>query len=216
MTEEPIDREGEPVEPTDRALAAPEPAEPTDRALAAPEPPDRPLLAEPDGDLTFAPGAEVPLPPPPEEVPRCSWCSARLEDPAATSCPSCGAQLTAPEPVDVPGVTAIDPAILALANRPKPERRSLAAWLAGDAVDEYPPPTEAELSALARPEAAVRREMRRLELAALGITVEEEGAGAGGSPPPGESAIEADVEGEGGPPPADGEPPAARGEPPAG
>lgn len=156
--------------------------------LEAPEPSGQATRAEPDGDLAFAPEAEVPLPPPPDDVPRCSWCSARLDHPGVASCPSCGAQLTAPEPVDVPGVTAVDPAILALANRPRPERRSLAAWLAGDRVDEYPPPSAAELSALARPDMAVRREMRRLELVALGIVVDAADVGVGESLPPDEAA----------------------------
>ncbi|MBP1705307.1 MAG: hypothetical protein H6Q36_1046 [Chloroflexi bacterium] len=129
---------------------------------------------EPDGDVRFVPGAEVPLPPPPDDAPRCSWCSAAIADPAAPTCPSCGAQLNASEPVDVPGLTAVDPVLLALANRPKPERRGLASWLAGDAIDEYPLPTQAELAALAPPDAAVRREMRRLELAAMGIVVADE------------------------------------------
>ena len=136
----------------------------------------QPPLPEPDGDLAFAPGADVPLPPPPDDVARCPWCSASLGDPSAPTCPSCGAQLVAPEPVDVPGVTAVDPVLLALANRPKQERRSLASWLAGDTVDEYPLPTETELAALAPPDAAVRREMRRLELAAMGVAVTEEPA----------------------------------------
>ncbi len=209
MADEPIDHDVDPTTPTDRALADLPPAQ---GAAAGPEgpvavePTDAPLLPEPDGDLAFVPGAEVPLPPPPDDAPRCPWCSARLDDPGAAVCPSCGAQLTAPEPVDLPGVTAIDPVILALANRPKPERRSFAAWLAGDAVDDYPPPTEAELSALAPPEAAVRREMRRLELASRGITVDEEAAAAPGSPSPGEA--EGAVESAPEPPPAQDEPPA--------
>lgn len=175
--------------------------QPLDEAPAAPDapeesrPPAQAVQAEPDGDLAFVPGADVPLPPPPDDVPRCSWCSASLVDPAADSCPSCGAQLTAPEPVDVPGVTAVDPVLLALANRPKPERRSLASWLGGDTVDEYPLPTEAELAALAPPDLAVRREMRRLELAAMGIEVADEApvaepveaaSPAGAAVPPGE------------------------------
>lgn len=133
---------------------------------------------EADGDIAFAPGADVPLPPPPDEVPRCGWCSALLEDPAAPICTTCGAQLVTPEPVDVPGLTAVDPALLALANRPKPEKRGLASWLAGDTIDEYPLPTESELAALAPPDAAVRREMRRLELAAAGIVVGDDAGAA--------------------------------------
>jgi len=169
--------------------------------VEAPRPPEQAVMAEPDGDLAFAPGAEVPLPPPPDDVPRCPWCSARLDDPTAASCPSCGAQLAAAEPVDVPGVTAIDPVLLAMANRPKPERRTLASWLAGDTVDTHPPPTEEELAALARPDPAVRREMMRLELAAMGIVVEveapeaspaEEAAG----PSPAEEGTEAAALGE--------------------
>jgi hypothetical protein len=168
---------GDTDQPIDEALTVPDLPEATRQ-------PDAGLQAEPDGDLAFVPGADVPLPPPPDDVPRCSWCSASLVDPAAATCPSCGAQLAAPEPVDVPGLTAVDPALLALANRPKPERRSLASWLGGEAVDEYPLPSEAELAALAPPDPAVRREMRRLELAAMGIVVEDVAAGGG----PGEAA----------------------------
>ena len=100
----------------------------------------------------------------PGETATCPWCSATVPAEAAT-CPSCGAKLRDEADGEVLGVTQIDPAAVARARRIKPRR--LTAWLTGDgsAEDEtggtVEPPTE-----------AVRREMLRLELAAIDVEIE--------------------------------------------
>jgi hypothetical protein len=95
----------------------------------------------------------------------CPWCSAPLPAPDAPECPSCGAHLLGGEDVEVPGVTAIDPALARIAAAPMKVKRTFGSLLVGD-DNEIPPPTEAEMPALARPDAEVRREMLRLEMEA--------------------------------------------------
>ena len=99
---------------------------------------------------------------------RCTWCSAVLPDPAAATCPSCGATLIGEgETAGVPGLTAIDAdAILRNARgtgRTKP-RSGILGWISG----EYPVDESAVATpeSLAPPTADVRREMLRLELEA--------------------------------------------------
>jgi hypothetical protein len=99
---------------------------------------------------------------------RCTWCSAVLPDPAAATCPSCGATLIGDgETAGVPGLTAIDAdAILRNARgtgRTKP-RSGILGWISG----EYPVDESAVATpeSLAPPTADVRREMLRLELEA--------------------------------------------------
>ena len=95
----------------------------------------------------------------------CPWCSEPLPAPDATECPSCGAHLLGGEDVEVPGVTAIDPALARIAAAPMKVKRTFGSLLVGD-ENEIPPPTEAEMPALARPDAEVRREMLRIEMEA--------------------------------------------------
>lgn len=95
----------------------------------------------------------------------CPWCSEPLPVPDAPDCPSCGAHLLGGEDVEVPGVTAIDPALARIAAAPMKVKRTFGSLLVGD-ENEIPPPTEAEMPALARPDADVRREMLRLEMEA--------------------------------------------------
>lgn len=96
----------------------------------------------------------------------CPWCSESLPAPDAAECPSCGAHLGGDDEVgEVPGVTAIDPALARVAAAPRRVKRTFGSLLVSD-DDEIPPPTEAEMPALARPDAEVRREMLRLELEA--------------------------------------------------
>ena len=99
---------------------------------------------------------------------RSTWCSAVLPDPAAATCPSCGATLIGDgEAAGVPGLTAIDAdAILRNARgtgRTKP-RSGILGWISG----EYPVDESAVATpeSLAPPTADVRREMLRLELEA--------------------------------------------------
>jgi hypothetical protein len=128
-----------------------------------------------------------------ERVPICPWCSAALPAADATDCPSCQARLIEPLDVVIPGVTAVDPALLAAAAAPRKVKRSFGSLLVGD-DNEIPPPSEAEMPALARPDADVRREILRLEMDAKLIALRAEaasrnadGAVAGGRPvePPG-------------------------------
>jgi hypothetical protein len=92
--------------------------------------------------------------------PICPWCSAALPDPEATRCPSCGAALREAAPADVPGVTQVDVEAV-LKRRPVAQRsRGLIGWLSGEYQSEAP-------GTLAPPADEVRREMLRLELAAL-------------------------------------------------
>jgi hypothetical protein len=96
--------------------------------------------------------------------PICPWCSAALPDPEATRCPSCGAALHESAPAEVPGVTQVDVEAV-LKRRPVGQRsRGLIGWLSGEYQPEAPPELH---ETLAPPADAVRREMLRLELAAL-------------------------------------------------
>jgi hypothetical protein len=98
-------------------------------------------------------------------VPICPWCSATLPAADATACPSCEARLVDTSDVDIPGVTAVDPVLLAVAAAPRKVKRTFGSLLVGN-DDEIPHPSEAEMPALARPDADVRREILRLEMEA--------------------------------------------------
>lgn len=99
------------------------------------------------------------------ETTTCPWCSATVPIEAAT-CPSCGAQLREAAEGDVLGVTQIDPAAVSRAKRIKPRR--ITAWLTGDA-----PADEDEAGGKIEPlSEEVKREMLRLELAAIDAELE--------------------------------------------
>jgi hypothetical protein len=109
---------------------------------------------------------EAPRQSPPEVTPGpaiCPWCSAVLPGPDAAICPSCDAHLIDEQGVEIPGVTTVYPGLLASASAPRKVKRTFGSLLVGE-DNEIPPPTEAELPALAPPDADVRREMLRLEL----------------------------------------------------
>jgi hypothetical protein len=78
-------------------------------------------------------------------------------------CPACQAHLIEEQGVEIPGVTTVYPGLLASAAAPRKVKRTFGSLLVGE-DNEIPPPTEAELPALAPPDADVRREMLRLEL----------------------------------------------------
>jgi len=99
------------------------------------------------------------------DAPACPWCSAPIGAPDTAVCPSCGARLIGDAAADIPGVTAIDHAALLDGKIQRRVRRSLGSILAGE-DDALPPPSEADLTALAPPDVEVRREMLRLELEA--------------------------------------------------
>jgi ribosomal protein L40E len=94
----------------------------------------------------------------------CPWCSATVPVEAST-CPSCGASLRDAAQGDVLGVTQIDPA--AIVRRKGIKSARLAGWLGSDTPEQdtlggkIEPPSE-----------AVRREMLKLELAAMDAEIE--------------------------------------------
>jgi len=96
--------------------------------------------------------------------PHCPWCSAALPSETAARCPSCGATVHEETVDEIPGVTRIDPEAILRARSPAPKSRGLIGWLAGDYVDEGPPVAP---GTFAPPPDDVKREMLRLELAAL-------------------------------------------------
>jgi hypothetical protein len=97
-------------------------------------------------------------------APICPWCSATLVTGQEESCPSCGAALREAAESEVPGVTRVDVEAILKARTPAPRGRGLMGWLSGD--DDAEGPT-ASHEGIAPPDQAVRREMLRLELAAL-------------------------------------------------
>lgn len=106
---------------------------------------------------------EIPLPPPADAGARCPWCSAPVAGPDDVTCSACGATLKGDAAIEVPGVTAIDSLHASRAVAPRKVHRTFGAlFVGGD--DGIPPPSQAELPALAMPDADVRREMLRLRL----------------------------------------------------
>jgi hypothetical protein len=113
-------------------------------------------MADPD-----EPG--IPLPPPAAPGLRCPWCSTPVESLEDATCVACGAALHGDSTVEIPGVTAIDSAHASRATAPRKPRRTFGSlFVGGD--DGIPPPSQAELPALAMPDPEVRREMLRLQL----------------------------------------------------
>lgn len=107
--------------------------------------------------------------PVPQSPSICPWCSVELPDPGAEQCPSCGAALHGPDAAEVPGVTRVDHEALLRARAPAQRSRGLVGWLSGEYQAEAaaePPGT------FAPPADDVRREMLRLELAALEAEVQ--------------------------------------------
>jgi hypothetical protein len=95
----------------------------------------------------------------------CPWCSASVSA-TATTCPSCGAALRDAADGDIAGVTQIDPTALLKVRRIKPRGR-ITSWLTGDGDLE-----EESGGKVEPPSEEVRREMLRLELAALDAEIE--------------------------------------------
>jgi hypothetical protein len=100
----------------------------------------------------------------------CPWCSASVPV-AATTCPSCGAALRDAAAGDIAGVTQLDPSAMLRTKRIKP--RGLAAWLVGEREVEEPSVGKVE-----PPSDAVRKEMRRLEIAAIAAELDAKTAAA--------------------------------------
>ena len=95
----------------------------------------------------------------------CPWCSGSVPADAAT-CPSCGAQLRDAVDGDVLGVTQVDMAATSKLARMKPGR--LTTWLGAESTTENP-----MLAGKVEPLSdEVRREMLKLELAAIDAEIE--------------------------------------------
>ena len=102
-------------------------------------------------------------------APICPWCSAPLRTGREESCPSCGAALHEAAEGDLPGVTRVDHEAILKSRAPGPRGRGLIGWLSG----EYESEAASDSSdSIAPPDQAVRREMNRLELAALEAEVQ--------------------------------------------
>jgi hypothetical protein len=102
---------------------------------------------------------------PSTETTTCPWCSATVAVEAAV-CPSCGASLRDAADGDVKGVTQVDPAAVVRTKRVK--SRNIAAFLGiGETQDEDDSGGKVE-----PPSDEVRREMIRLELAAIDAELE--------------------------------------------
>lgn len=101
-----------------------------------------------------------------EETSTCPWCSATV--PAeAVQCPSCGAALRDVVAEDIAGVTQVDLAATSRLARLKPPGR-IAMWLGAERTTDNP-----ELSGSVEPPSEeVRKEMLRLELAAIDAEIE--------------------------------------------
>jgi hypothetical protein len=100
------------------------------------------------------------------ETSTCPWCSATV--PAeASRCPSCNAALRDGVDDEVPGVTQVDLKAASRLSRLKPPGR-VAMWLGAERTTENP-----ELSGrIEPPSEEVRKEMLRIELAAIDAEIE--------------------------------------------
>ncbi len=148
-------------------------------------------MADPNpGDSSGAPAA------------RCPWCSGALSDPDAKTCPTCGANLANEVDAQLPGLTAIDLEKLAFRRTVAPRRSRLMSWISGDldyenAADPVAPP-----GSLEPPPFEVRREMLRLEMAAMiadltaeaGALAADEAVAQGTDPAAAAAAIQAEVD----------------------
>jgi hypothetical protein len=95
--------------------------------------------------------------------PHCQWCSAALPTATEVTCPSCGASLHEEPTAEIPGVTRVDLEAILKARAAQPRNRGLIGWLSG-AYDEG---SAVAAGSVAPPPDEVRREMLRLEMAAL-------------------------------------------------
>lgn len=94
----------------------------------------------------------------------CSWCSAVLKSATEERCPSCGAALHEADGSEVPGLTRVDHEAILRSRTPAQRSRGLIGWLSGEYRAEAAPEPP---GTFAPPPDDVRREMLRLELAAL-------------------------------------------------
>jgi hypothetical protein len=93
----------------------------------------------------------------------CPWCSAAVT-PETAICPSCAAILISDEEHELPGITAVDPAVVR-GEKKAPGRSRLLSWISGEYTEDAPE-VGADAQALAPPDPAVQREILRLQLEA--------------------------------------------------
>ena len=113
-------------------------------------------MVDPAGDPSSAPVA-----------PRCPWCSAELPAGEVKTCPSCKANLAAETEAQLPGLTALDLERLAFRRATAPKKSRLMSWISGDSDYENATDPVAQPGSLDPPPFEVRREMLRIEMAAL-------------------------------------------------
>jgi len=99
-----------------------------------------------------------------ESAPACPWCSAPLPSAAEERCPSCSASLHESATAELPGLTRVDHEALLRRKSPVQPARGLIGWLSGEYRPSEPPVPP---GTFAPPDDEVRREILRLELAAL-------------------------------------------------
>jgi hypothetical protein len=143
-------------------------------------------------------GGAAPVP----SVARCPWCSAELPRSRAKTCPNCKANLAGAPEAALPGLTAIDLEKLAFRRSVSPKRSRLMSWISGDLDYEDAGEPAAPPGSLEPPAADVRREMLRLEMAAMiadltaeaGALAADEAVARGDDPVAAAAAVQAEVD----------------------
>ncbi len=108
------------------------------------------------------------------EPPHCPWCSAILSSADDSRCPSCNAALRDTADKELPGVTSIDHEAILRSRMPVPKPSGFMGWLSGGYQDApEPPPAPHTFSP---PDTEVKREMLRMELAAIEARMEAQRA----------------------------------------
>ena len=169
--------------PTGEVPGGAVPIDPADPMAAAFDAAGDPLPA-----AAFAPGlddAALGVAPITEHRAACGWCGASLRDPAATTCPNCGAALQPTfELPEIPGVNVAPVDVRRAVRTVDPEILALVAAPVADGIAR--PGTR---PALEPPDASIRRLMLQLELEAKRPAAVADATGVGGS-------VEAGVDGE--------------------
>jgi hypothetical protein len=138
-----------------------------------------------------------------DSAPICPWCSTPLPNDTEERCPACHAALRESETAEVPGLTRVDHEALLRSRAPAQPARGLIGWLSGEYQPKAPPEPP---GTFAPPANEVRREMLRLELAALEAEVHARQAEAAALEAAALAAALEAAESEGGPDEADGSP----------
>ena len=105
-----------------------------------------------------------------DTTPRCPWCSAALASADDAICPSCNATLREDVAKEVPGVTSVDHEAILRSRKPVARSTGVMGWLSGNYQEN--PESTAEQITISPPDADVKREMLRMELAAIGAKLD--------------------------------------------